>query len=173
MGKLDLKKITAEAHAMAVSKGWWAGQTDVDEKLLMIASEVFEALDCYRCGDDLSLILHRNDASLPVKPLGFGIELADAVIRICDLAGYLEIDLEKAAVGFFYLPKWKDRTTTELFKLTKLIIQAQDDHALFLSAAVRHIIIACDQLSIDLAECIRIKMEYNKTRPYRHGGKRC
>ena len=26
-------------------------------------------------------------------------------------------------------------------------------------------------LGIDLEGCIRVKMEYNKTRPHRHGGK--
>ena len=31
----------------------------------------------------------------------------------------------------------------------------------------------CGHAGIDIEEAIRIKHEYNKTRPYRHGGKKC
>lgn len=31
----------------------------------------------------------------------------------------------------------------------------------------------CGRAGIDIEEAIRIKHEYNKTRPYRHGGKKC
>jgi NTP pyrophosphatase (non-canonical NTP hydrolase) len=30
---------------------------------------------------------------------------------------------------------------------------------------------ACGKYEIDLEEALKLKMEYNKTRPYRHGGK--
>ena len=32
---------------------------------------------------------------------------------------------------------------------------------------------ACQMYDIDLNEMVRVKMEFNRTRPYRHGGKKC
>ena len=41
-----------------------------------------------------------------------------------------------------------------------------------LADVVIRILNFCGQYNIDMEEALRIKMEYNKTRPYRHGGKR-
>lgn len=76
-------------HQTAVSKGWWENP-NIPEKLMLIVSEVSEALEEYRAGRlDLGLYYVED------KPEGFGVELADAVIRIFDLCEYLEIDLAK------------------------------------------------------------------------------
>ncbi len=56
----------------------------------LIHSEVSEALEDYRTGTMYAL---RTDKG---KPIGFPSELADIVIRVGDLCGYLGIDLESA-----------------------------------------------------------------------------
>lgn len=95
-----------EVHALAKSKGWWPNGTEsistdsVLAKLALIHSEVSEALEVAR--DPKAKITHTwfvgrttSPKDSPPKPEGFGIELADAVIRIMDLCGALGIDLEK------------------------------------------------------------------------------
>lgn len=79
-----------------VNAGWW-DQADnplvVPTKIALVHSELSEALEAHR-KDDM-------DDKLPHHP-GVAVELADAVIRILDLCGHLNIDLgsilaEKAA----------------------------------------------------------------------------
>lgn len=98
-----LPEITEAAHGNAVSKGFWDDQKlaphshlldlgrvqrTIPEKLALIHSEVSEALEDYRDGHMVTTVDAKG------KPVGFPSELADIVIRICDLAGALGIDLD-------------------------------------------------------------------------------
>ncbi len=96
--------IVNEAHSMAVSKGWhdvaWAAlptkaaRADrLGSLLALVHSEVSEALEAYRARELEAWT--REDG----KPEGVSAELADVVIRVADLAGYLGIDLGAAIRG--------------------------------------------------------------------------
>lgn len=77
---------TAEAEEAA---GWWNGQDSNNPyvratKLCLIHSEISEAMEADRKGLKDDKLPHRS---------GLEVELADAVIRICGLAGKLKLDL--------------------------------------------------------------------------------
>ena len=81
-------------HGAAVHSGWWTNpKTGEDprtnpmcfsQKLMLIVSEVSEAME----GDRKNL----KDDKLPHRDMR-EVELADALIRICDLAGAYNMDL--------------------------------------------------------------------------------
>jgi NTP pyrophosphatase (non-canonical NTP hydrolase) len=88
-------------HGASLDAGWWRSATGSDfrgevrstsrlgkalvaEKLCLIHSEVSEAMEGHRKG--------LMDDKLPHRQ-AIEVELADAVIRIADLAGALDLDL--------------------------------------------------------------------------------
>lgn len=76
-------------HRTAVGHGWWEGDTfNLPEKLALIHSEISEALEEYRNDPDQMYYVSNN------KPEGIAVELADAIIRILDLCGKLDVDIE-------------------------------------------------------------------------------
>jgi|SRR6516165_9584582 hypothetical protein len=83
-------------HAQSVEAGWYrdpktGGTKDrnVGEMLALVHSEISEALEGHR--------KNLMDDHLPDRPM-IEVELADAVIRIADLAGYLGLDLGGAVI---------------------------------------------------------------------------
>lgn len=90
----NLNAMANEVYANNLSVGWWSEEDErlkgkykitlIASKLALIHSEVSEALEGIR--KDL------NDDHLPHRPMG-EVELADTIIRILDLAGYMRIDI--------------------------------------------------------------------------------
>ena len=74
---------------------------NIGELLMLIVSELGEALEAHRKSRFTNKeflynesVTHENGFQAFIKDT-FEDELADAVIRICDMCGYLNIDLEK------------------------------------------------------------------------------
>ena len=88
--KNDVDSLVARCHGDAKAAGWWDRELTWETTprcLMLIVSELAEAME----GDRKNLM----DDKLPSRKM-LDVELADALIRICDLAGALRIDLGAA-----------------------------------------------------------------------------
>lgn len=193
-----LNELAKEIHELAVSKGWWEQERSFAEIIALCHSELSEALEEYRNGK--SIIYHdceyhdtrwkcpdkfdgcqygENKGCMISKLEGIAVELADTIIRILDYCGKENIDIDSIiAYGDignppddFSLPKLIAHSHWKLSMAYESYISYRNDYQDWLVSCIYIIQEWCKLKKVDLDEIIRIKHEYNKTRPYKHGGK--
>ncbi len=79
---MDLKELAQKAHSNAKEKGFWEGEKNFLEALMLVTSELGEAAEAYR-KDDWNNVKE---------------ELADVMIRIMDLAHGFGINIEEEII---------------------------------------------------------------------------
>lgn len=106
---LFIQDLVDECHGRSLLAGWYVDPKtreplvrNIGEMLALIHSEISEALEAHRKGLQDDHLPHRK---------GVEVELADAMIRILDLAGHLQLDLGGAyAEKLAYNASRKDHT---------------------------------------------------------------
>lgn len=75
----SLNELSRLCHSIAVEKGFWDDKRNIGEALMLIVTELAEAMEAHRVQDDAN----------------FREEIADSFIRLLDLCGGLGIDIEE------------------------------------------------------------------------------
>lgn len=176
---MDWNKLRDEAHANSVEHGWWEGTPSDKHFLCLVISELMEAVEADRKSHRADIVSMQETIDAGGFCEGFFIEfvkdsvedeLADAAIRILDLAGQHNINLN----GRFCIQNvvTKRKSFTEnIYAIVKDLVNYKYSQEEQLNYCLMQIEAFAEILNINLVKHIELKMMYNKTRAYKHGKK--
>ena len=190
---MDLNQFAKEVHENAVAHGWWEGERELEEILALIHSEWSEALEEYRAGRPMvwhkcpynngvceNQVVHQGEFDCRVctpdkrKPEGVAVELIDGCIRIIDF-----LEQQGVGIGGLNPDNYDEVGMSGAFLplicflhgfVTKMLESGDLD---YLGGALGVALWWVQLQGVDALALMREKHEYNKARPYKHGGKVC
>lgn len=193
---MDWNDFAKDVHQTAVDKGWWDKPVSFDDVICECLVYLAHAYEQYRRGRPnlYHLCVASGDKRNPcdwdlgkpcplatgelacehrdLKPEGVAVELADCVLRLLDCAAqrgfsiavfnvYVDTDFTR----FICSVSWQLTCINQAANVKDGLVCGHINHAISLIWSW------AAQEGVDLEAILRSKHEYNKTRPYRHGGK--
>lgn len=185
---MNLNELRDEAYSIAKANGWHEEEHSNVHLLMLVITEIAEAVQADRKGhhanidkfiDDMSDKDNANDTWFRLS-FGQNIkntveeELADIVIRCLDLAGLREIsiDVPKLLSGSNMAVTFCMSFTEFCHSLCCWLLALHVPLQERIIQVLDRIFLYCKSKDIDLDFFIRTKMKYNRLRGYHHGGKR-
>lgn len=190
----QVKEWVERAYNNAVKHGWHEEKKPTAHWIMMISTEVTEAVQADRNGrymDDLDksgldcVIANDNHGGLVEKFYGEHIEgtveseLADICIRLFDFMGLMKTKVREKyeySEEEVEICDIRDFTINAFFLSRNILSFISCNNPSILEIYFERIIIStfawAESLGIDLVQHINLKMRYNETREYHHGGKK-
>ena len=184
----DLNKLRDKAYQCAVAHGWHDQEYSNEHFLCLVISELMEAVEADRNGKRAQIGMFKewqgNSISLTEETRqrrfkedfeafikgSVEEELADACIRLLDLAGLRGYDLDSFDYEGSDTEDYSDMTFTEsMFRICVYVTDNFYGDEPFI--LLNEIFAFCRDRNIDIFWHIEHKMKYNELRPYKHGDK--
>jgi NTP pyrophosphatase (non-canonical NTP hydrolase) len=192
--------MTAEVRAVNIEKGWRDDGKTFGDFVSLLSSEVAEALEAFRRWGLADMTGKIRDAydkvgleGQPVKPEGVGSELADVLIRYldtCDVIGMApyEDPRIRAKDGGLTLDEVASVVPARAIQRGQVpgVLISFGDHMAWLDRCISQmwmdaencepvvmaLVTIARKYEIDLMAEYERKMAFNRTREFRHGGKK-
>ena len=179
----DLNKLAQELHEAAVAKGFWDVEDAEIKHIAKMHSELSEAIQEDRCGrpmlyvDDIEVMDRITDPAMfdGRKPEGVAAELADFVMMMLDLCAKEEYRFPSGNPHEWLLYSECNDDALRVCGLWTLVCALHAEMCELVynpNVAPKAICMVSEWLrvhGVDLLEIIRLKMEYNRSRPKLHG----
>ena len=187
-----LNRYAKDFHQRAVAKGFWDEAHSVGHYLMLVASELCEAVEADRLGKWIKLTPEQIEELRGLEGAAYaqaflrmikdtvGDEIADAVIRLLDLLGWMlkdralsekEVETDLGVSAFHIAGEMT--LADALWPILQEVCCHCDmyAHRTAILYAIKSLENLCDRLGIDLMTHIELKLKYNETRPALHGKK--
>lgn len=190
---MNLNELRNEAYSIAKANGWHEEEHSDNHCLMLVITEIAEAVQADRKdkhadiasfkeyqtyygsflpSEETREIRFKEDFEAYIKNT-VEDELADVMIRCLDLAGLRGFDLREAVKLTEELESIKEGITFIDFCYALSGLSACDDSTEEkIITVIAAVLGYCKFTGIDLDFFIRQKMNYNRLRGYRHGGKK-
>jgi len=180
MKNRDLNKLAKEVHENAVKNGFWDNKPSTKHCLMMVITELSEAVQADRKGKRADMEDFNDEMVDEDDKVGFDIafgwwvkdtvedELADVYLRLLDIAGKEEINLNSNDVTLNILPK-ENTFTENMYAVVRYLTSDRfslHGKVLYSMCQIKEI---AERMNIDLLRHVELKMKYNQTREYKHG----
>lgn len=182
----NLNAYRDQAYKIACEHGFHDEERSIEHWKCLIVSELMEAVEADRKSKHADINsfekridepISKHEAATPVERLRYWFnsyikdsvedELADACIRILDLAGYKNIDLDFES-GKTTIIYQKGTFTEKIYKTVHVLVGCEQLNRC-LTLTLLRIFLLAESMGIDIEKHIQLKMEYNASRPYKHG----
>lgn len=194
MKKINLNKLRDKAYKTACEHGFHDQELSNEHWLCLVISELMEAVEADRNDNwnriakveqfkkrlEISRVCQGLDPEIS-KERGYEVtynacikgsideELADAVIRLLDLAGLRNLNLNRFAL--VNVVSKKKTFTENIYSIVKDITNYKYTLEELVNYAITQVFVLSDILDIDLLWHIEQKMKYNELREKMHGKK--
>lgn len=168
---MDFNKLSKEAHENAVKHGFWEMPVSKMHCLMLIITEISEMVEAHRRGRYANYAGYNGQCGRSFDAFikdTVEDEIADVVIRLCDLAGALNMHFEENEVCIEDYPFQKFTFVESAYALTKGMcsnLEIEDRIRL----GVEFVTEWAKYMGVDLDWHVEEKMKYNAARPPKHG----
>jgi hypothetical protein len=191
---MKYNRLAKEINANARAKGFWDEERNFGEMLMLAISELSEAREQHRSGNPYLWFFHAEDCLhaplnqildlwperegciCNVKPEGIAVEIADCAIRLMDTLYSIEPDIDnlvEAYVDDYGYDKMPENFGHALAGICRNIANGLGKMRSFrqmcLTVALDQCVYLMKRYTEDPEKIIRLKMDYNATRPHKHG----
>lgn len=186
-------------HAGSRNKGFWDETPPQGQQLMLVISELAEALEAHRKGRNANFNAYHHACDKRIEQWegpnppkqgdmccpyfesyikdSVGDELADAYIRLCDFVGGYgypkQTVVSQARVMSSNRFAFRETFGENLLCLTTMITglykPGEDGKRHWMGTVIAALEALCEREGIDLATHIDLKLRYNATRPAKHG----